>query len=241
MYKLIVTGAPGAPYVIDANIPYPFETVGANPVRAPADNSLVVTSPTNGIIKLADYGVSPQLGVTTRTVSMNGNISSDGSSEITIHLRYGLLGTPAYTPLGDLKADTTGTIKDIPNYAKYNFVATETTSGEDSSASEVIESENKFQKVAGFGGVVKDINEDPVKGAKVLITGPGLPAAGVEVTTDTNGYYQHLFKYTGKSTSFTIKLKSSLVPLYSEQIQIQTAKSNSYVITNFTIPSDVVP
>jgi hypothetical protein len=172
---------------------------------------------------------------------MTGNISSDGSSEVTVHLRYGLIDTPNYTPLGDLTADTTVAYRDIPNYAKYNFVSKETTSGKDTTQSEVIESENDFKKIAGFGGVVKDINEDPVAGAKVRITGPGLPATGTVVTTDGNGFYQLLFKYTGKSTSFSVKLESSTTPSYPSQTQNQTVKSNTYLVTNFAIPFDVAP
>ena len=242
MYKLIVTGSPGASYSINADIPYPFETVGTNPVRAPADNSLSITSPTNGVIKIDGYGNTPQLGITKQTISMKGKISPDGSSEITIHLRYGLLGTDAYTPLGNLAADHSDNSKDIPNYAKYKFVSTETNSNKNTAQSEIIESENEFKKIAGFGGVVKDtIGEDPIPNAKITITGPGVPA-GAFAITDPNGYYQYVFKYTGKSTSFAIKLESSSSPLvYGSMTQYQNAKSNSYLITNFIIPGDITP
>ena len=235
MYKLIVTGAPGAPYAVNANIPYPFETVGTNPVHAPADNSLTITSPANGVIKVGDYGFTPSLGITPKTISMNGNISSDGSSEVTIHLRYGLLGTQSYTPLGNLDADyITGTTKDIPNYAKYNFVATETNSNKNTFQSEVIESENIFKKIAGFGGVVRTPTEDPVVGAQIDIYTTTVPPIKINTTplsTDENGYYQFPYKYNGKQTSFTVKLTSPVVQQLSA-----TVKSNTWVITNFTVP-----
>ena len=87
------------------------------------------------------------------------------------------------------------------------------------------------EKDAGFGGVVRNSFEDPAPlSTKVKISGPGVN--NVIVLTDDNGYYTYLYKYTGKSVTFTISL-----PDYPTVAAKQfTVKSNSFVVTNFTIP-----
>ncbi len=47
---------------------------------------------------------------------------------------------------------------------------------------------------------------------------------------DENGWYLWNYKYTGKATTFTVKL-----PAYGQSKSV-TLKSNGFVIANFTVP-----
>jgi hypothetical protein len=50
------------------------------------------------------------------------------------------------------------------------------------------------------------------------------------VYTDADGWYMWQYKYTGKASTFTVKL-----PAYNLQ-QSVTLKSNAFVVVNFTVP-----
>jgi hypothetical protein len=51
------------------------------------------------------------------------------------------------------------------------------------------------------------------------------------VYTDADGWYVWTYKYTGKATTFTLKLRAPY-----NLSQSVTIKSNGFVIVNFTVP-----
>jgi hypothetical protein len=92
-----------------------------------------------------------------------------------------------------------------------------------------IQNFNVFKKDPGIGGLVLRAGSgDPVHNVNVEIY-QGTKKAGT-ATTDEDGWYMWVYKYTGKAVEFTVKL-----PAYS-LTQSVTLKSNGYGIVNFTIP-----
>ena len=88
-------------------------------------------------------------------------------------------------------------------------------------------SKNVFKKDPGIAGVVTDLSGTPLSGKTVKIHEGDTPKS--TVTTDSNGYHQHVFTYNGKPTTFTIKL-----PEYNVQKSV-TIKSNKLVIVTFAV------
>jgi uncharacterized protein YfaS (alpha-2-macroglobulin family) len=73
------------------------------------------------------------------------------------------------------------------------------------SDSDTVQNQNVFKHDPGIAGLVVDASGTPVPGVNVQI----LDAAGVvkaNLVTDENGFYMWVYKYTGKPTSFTVKL-----------------------------------
>lgn len=232
MYKVILTGPSGADFDLDVEIPYPFVTVGSNPVHVSPVAGNVYTV-TDGVIVLADYGGSPELGVTTTTINVTGEIPDpQGYVEVGIHLAYGLKGTPEYAVgINNLADHGSENYKDIPDFTSYAFYAEENNSGLDDPDPAVIESQNVFKRDPGFAGIVTDSSLDPLSGFTVEIYGPtGTKLA--TVYTDENGYYFYYYKYSGKQATFTIKLTDP-DPDIIKTVQV---KSNQFVITNFIVP-----
>ena len=80
----------------------------------------------------------------------------------------------------------------------------------------------------GFAGLVRDTYGNPVVNTPVQIyQGTALKQT---VYTDADGWYVWTYKYTGKATTFTLKL-----PAYNLS-QSATLKSNGFMVVNFTVP-----
>ena len=134
---------------------------------------------------------------------------------------------PTYNNNPDAYQDTTfagvGTNK-MPWLNTYTFSASV-----NPVASETIQVKNIFKKVTGIAGIVKDdADNSPVAGVTVNI----YDAKNILVKTlktDANGVFMYDYKYTGKPTTFTVKL-----PDYGQSQSIQF-KSNKFVVVDFTV------
>lgn len=86
------------------------------------------------------------------------------------------------------------------------------------------------KKDPGIAGLITQaVSTDPIANAKVEI----YDAKGKKLTTryaDEDSWYQWQYKYTGKPTTFTVK-----VPDYNLQ-QSVTLKSNGFIVVNFSVP-----
>jgi hypothetical protein len=151
------------------------------------------------------------------------------------HLAYGLKGVAGGCTGGAQSPPTaTCTVPTNPltisGYKTYPFSFGTTTPA--FNVNGLIESSNVFKKNPGIGGLVTQTGTGtPVAGATVQIfqgtNATGTPLA--TVTTDADGWYMWSYKYTGKATSFTVKLLSTpAVPT-----QTVTLKSNGYLSVNF--------
>ena len=91
-------------------------------------------------------------------------------------------------------------------------------------------SENVFKKDPGIAGLVLKASGDPVAKVPVLIYDASHKLV-FSTATDQDGWYQWEYKYTGKATTFTVKLGG----LYTGHEETVTIKSNGYVAVNFTV------
>ena len=225
-YNVLHYNSTGAPQTITMTIPYPFVTQGATPIHA---YSSVTVNQSNGQaclvpgtelfglqapILLSDF--NPQSFTATETVQVE---VPAGFSYINIHLDYGLKKTTGY-----LKGDSsfcsyynaTNSIL-IPGCNSYTF---------SNGGTHVVESVNVFKKNPGTAGQVT-LNFEPVEGAEIQLWSTKMIGSAF---TDEDGWYQILYKHTGKAQTFTLKYLRSRVLIGTKQIQL---KANGFVQVDF--------
>jgi hypothetical protein len=163
------------------------------------------------------------------TASLSISFSSPtGFAYVNIHLDYGLKGTTGWSKGGtngnDAISGLVPALQTVKDYATYTFSETD---GQPDS--QTVSSRNEFKKNPGVAGLVQQIGTfAPIPNAQVVITGDG---KSTTVTADQDGWYMWSYKYTGKATSFTVKL------LPSGLTQTVTVKSNGFVVANpFLVP-----
>jgi hypothetical protein len=110
----------------------------------------------------------------------------------------------------------------IKNLQGYTF--SDSTGGSDS-----VQTENVFKHDPGIGGLVLDTDGSPVAKVNVKVLNSSGSVVG-NVSTDADGWYMWAYKYTGKASTFTVKL-----PAYGLS-QSVTMKSNAFLIVDFTVP-----
>ena len=108
----------------------------------------------------------------------------------------------------------------IPNLNDYTF----SVSGSQND-SRTIQNANDFKRIPGFGGLVQEIDEDPVPDATIEITLDGAPLG--TATTDEDGWYMFVYKHTGKPAEYTVTLDS--------QTESGTLKANKFAEVNFVV------
>ena len=223
---------------ISIQIPAGFVTQGATPVHvygavSPATDNNGVTCFTPSSERSAQHlTVTGAAGGT-----LNVDITGLGSPSprviyIVVHLDYywkNVLGGCTKQPTGtnpilehaNCTAPSAITLNSLTNYtfgALGNALWNKT-----------IQNFNVFKKDPGIGGLVlKQGTGDPVPNVTVDIY-QGNKKVG-SVLTDEDGWYMWVYKYTGKATTFTVKL-----PAYNLS-QDFTLKSNGYGIINFNVP-----
>jgi hypothetical protein len=203
----VFTATDGEDITID--IPYPFVTQGATPIHvygdwtATEDNGKVCFDPGTQLwsqqdqIAYEDYGSDSFIDSETLTIDVPDDF--EGFIYVRVHLAYGLNGITTDCDRSDpnaINCDPVGTIWDGQ---LYEFSFTDGASG-----STTIESTNEFKRINGVAGLVLGAGLDPLAGQTVKIwQGSKLWKT---VTTDSDGWYMALFKYTGKATTFTAKV-----------------------------------
>ena len=216
-------------------IPYPFVTQGANPVHiydhapsgyTPTGTDITSQFTINGVpVTIDSYGASTFGSDAEITITNNGYT---GPLYITIHLDYGLKKIAGgYSNDGTNDATATAgksSCSTIEDGVDYEFAVSDAFSDNDS-----ISNMNVFKHDPGIGGLVLDVNGNPLKGIKVQIYDPTGKLLAT-VYTDEDGWYMYNYKHTGKAATYTIEL-----PDYSLQ-QSVTLKANSFVVVNFQIP-----
>jgi hypothetical protein len=266
-YNVFYVGTPGSTVNLNINIPYPFVTNGANPIQVHDGFSIVngcyVPSPSLGgftigtasptptspsgyqIIGFEDYS-GQNVGTSTTPVTVGGIVPGTGLVYVTIHLEYGLKGTPGWKKVdadGDSAFDdarndhvtasgiydpsggSTVTIYDPQTY-HFSFLGTGGISDD-----QYPQSFNAFKKSAGSAGqVLAAGTDDPIEpSAKVVLTNSSGKVI-VESFTDEDGVYWLNYKHTGKAATYYVK-----VPAYGKS-QAITLKANGFVVVNFTVP-----
>jgi hypothetical protein len=242
-YNVFYNAGGGAPtqQTLHLTLPYPFVTQGAVPVHV---YSSVTTTTANGAtcitpgtditssstietvpVTLSDY--SPQAFGSTTTVDVTFT-SPTNFVYINIHVDYGLKGTVNLTkggPSGNDALDKTTLATVVPDLQSYTFSASNGVPIQ----SATVQSENVFKKDPGIAGLVQFKNtEAPVAGATVQIY-QGTKQLMATVSTDDDGWFMWQYKYTGKPTTFTVKL-----PQYN-LTQSLTLKSNALVVMSILI------
>jgi hypothetical protein len=153
---------------------------------------------------------------------------------VRIHLAYGLKGVAGMCTKGTgtpPPADCTSPANHhFDSYEPYLFTFT----GPNDSGGGTVESFNVFKKNPGIGSL-----------ALRTLSGDAVPATTVEYwmgtkkmgsqSTDEDGWSMWTYKYTGKATTFTVKL-----PAYGLSQNV-TMKSNGYVSVNFAVADGAVP
>jgi hypothetical protein len=176
------------------------------------------------MITLESYGGGVFGSTATATVSF----PKTAFAYANIHVAYGLKGTNGWSKGGLSGNDAiSGLIPALPTIhdgEKYEFSEKDGT--EDS---QVAHSTNVFKKDPGIGGLVQTASLELVPQVPVRIydSSGKLVYSG---TTDQDGWFMWEYKYTGKATTFTVKLGAP----YAGKEQKVAIKSNGYALANFT-------
>jgi hypothetical protein len=252
-YNAFYSGTPGTSYTLTLKIPYPFVTQGANPVHVYDGATLTPTSgeqcitPANGVPITSVVGapfVRSDYGGGTHDLSdfslvhdvvVTFVMPATGTAYVNIHLDYGLKGTSGYGRNGDDAVPngvTTPVL--IPDNQAYQFQVSDGVNTWDPA----VYSQNEFKKNPGVGGNTTSFKTnsagetillEPLQGGLPVDVYQGTKKLGSTVT-DPDGWYMWTYKYTGKATTFTVKLKQPNGIWVSKSV---TMKSNGFVVVNF--------
>jgi hypothetical protein len=191
------------------------------------------------IITIGDYtpqNVGAVGGMTTIHVS-GCNVPASGMLYVTVHLDYGLKKTNGWTSSATGTAIHLGTgaspfsdgTVNITNPQLYDFSWADASGPTKETTAK---SKNTFKSNPGVAGQTKKSPtlavqpDDPVPGVRVELWGPTKKLLQT-TTTDADGFYQFLYKHTGKAADYTIKL-----PAYNKQ-QVVTLKANAFKLAFF--------
>jgi len=154
------------------------------------------------------------------------DLGGDSVAYINIHLDYGLKQTGGYLKDSNSNAlDNTLTTHLIDNLLHYDFSVSTGVPGD------TIINQNNFKKNPGFGTIVTTSDGTPIQNVQVKIVGPDKKVL-TTMLTDEDGWNAYVYKWTGKSASFTMSL-----PQYpSVPPQTFTLKANGCVVVNFKLP-----
>lgn len=200
-------------------VPSPFVTQGAVPIHV-----------YDGVEVYGDTCYTPGAPVSATWTPVSGGYNvtfnsadvTSGLAYVAIHLDYGLKSSGGFTKVGTNDAGGSATITNLTPYA-FSF---SDTGGQ--VASDTVSNYNIFKKNPGGAGMsLKAGLGDPVAGVKVQVYDANKKLLAT-VTSDQDGYYQWVYKYTGKAATFTVKL-----PAYNRS-QAVTLKANGFVEVNFT-------
>ena len=221
---------------IPIQIPAGFVTQGATPVHV--YGAVAPTTDNNGV---TCFTPSSEISAQKLTVTgagggtLNVDVTGSGSSGviyIVVHVDYywknvlaGCTKQPVGTnPTLEHANCTVPSVMTLNSLTNYTFSAFGNTDW-----NKTVQNFNVFKKDPGIGGLVLRAGTgDPIPNVVVDIY-QGNKKVG-SVLTDEDGWYMWVFKYTGKATTFTVKL-----PAYNLTGDY-TLKSNGYGIINFNVP-----
>lgn len=224
---------------VTITIPAPFITQGAQPVHVYSAVNGAGVSLTNSSCGTAG-GITP-VGIGTPYPGSASPITVPvpaGFSYINVHVDFALKGQTNYTP-----SSTTAPIDaKNPNLGDIVKWLTNYTFSDSTGSSATIQNENVFKNDPGIAGFVISGNSlNPISNVTITISSTAIPSP-VTLHTDQDGWYQWLYKYTGKAVSFTIVATGTdpggpggLSTPFS-QTQTVSLKSNGFLIVNFTAP-----
>ncbi len=221
---------------ITFTLPYPFVTQGATPIHVYSGVTMTTVSGQTCLIpgaEIANSGQTVSLGsygsqTFGSTTSVTVKFSSPtGFAYANIHVEYGLKGTNGWSKGGSSGNDAISSLSFPTILNDQTYLFSETDGSPDS---QTASSENVFKKDPGIAGLVLKPSGDPAAKVPVYIYDASHKLV-FSTATDQDGWYQWEYKYTGKATTFTVKLGG----LYAGNAQTVTIKSNGYVTVNFTV------
>jgi prealbumin domain-containing protein len=250
------------PFVTQGNMPiHVYDSVGLsyNPDGTFCFQPGNTTDSIAKYVVLADYGVKPDKPsgyppttnpAATRKVEVEITIPASGFAYVNQHLDDGLKGPKVdldgngvldilrYNPDKGLNATdpVTGTIW-IPQLFTHVF---QLFSGWISDGGAIllgdpsIQNYNEFKKNPGVAGIITGVGDAPIAGQTVQLKLGGT-VVGTAIS-DSDGYYQIVYKYTGKATDFTVQLVAPFVAPAVSTSKPVTLKSNGFVVVNFQFP-----
>jgi hypothetical protein len=260
-YNLSVTGTPGDEVDVTIELPWPFVTQGAKPIHVYdslsfrtnnlGETCFVPGNTTQAIgnyVTLADYDVAPSKtgyvnGVPKmHSVTFTITIPDSGFAYINQHLDDGLKGR-AIDVNGDLvperyakggseqALDPSTQAVLIPEMAFHEFCTFNSTGNND--GCDTIQNDNTWKKNPGVGGVMKYLGlEEPAKNLWVELYNPSNVSVGTG-KSDEDGYYQIVYKHTGKQAIYTVRLSPSNNVGCTEE-KSAVLKGNGFAETNFS-------
>jgi hypothetical protein len=212
-------------------------------------------------IRLADYTVGYVSGIPETQTEMLTITFPDGSYApgffyVNFHLDYDLKGPQADGPDPNLDPDRYG--KDagdnalapgtstvlIPELAPHEFcIDPDGTGGTFGELCDTVYNDNEFKKNPGVAGVVAELPSGcteiscgtAVPGARVELVAPSGTVVG-SAETNADGWYQIVYKHTGKPALYTVNLYSPSSAVTPTKSQPVTLKGNGFVEVSFTLP-----
>jgi hypothetical protein len=232
---------------ITFTVPYPFVTQGATPLHAYSDWDVVsqggatciVPDPTSEVAHSQDQITLNEYDAgfgDTETATITIPEGFVGVVYVNVHLDYGLKGTIGWTKIDapnppDNDSDSDDAYNATLGLTQLSPMTFAFGVSNGSSSTDSVQSINAFKKNPGVGGNVfkalSALDKDPVVNVKVQVY-QGTKLVGT-VYTDADGWYMWSYKYTGKPTTFTVKL-----PAYGKSLSM-TLKSNGYLQMDFTV------
>jgi hypothetical protein len=140
-----------------------------------------------------------------------------------MHLDYGLKGLGNYDKIA-LNNSATSTTSPSPVLDLQNHTFSVSGGATDT---DVAQNKNVFKHDPGFAGLVRDSFGNPVPQGTAVQIYEGTKLKNT-VYTDADGWYVWTWKYTGKPTTYTVKVGAPYN--YSKSV---TLKSNGLVVVNF--------
>lgn len=225
---------------IKITIPFPFVTVSPSAIdvhedvtAGPNGSGRTCFHPKGSLLSKDDdqvtwnYGTGGQTFGATKDVHVTS--PEDGLVYVRIHLAYGLKGVAGMCTKGTgtpPPADCTSPANHhFDGYEPYLFSFT----GPNDSGGGTVESFNVFKKNPGIGTLaLMSLSGDAILPTTVEYW-MGTKKLGSQ-STDEDGWSMWTYKYTGKATTFTVKL-----PAYRLSQNV-TMKSNGYVSVSFAVP-----
>jgi len=203
-------------------------------------------------IPLSAYG-NPTVGASTTVDVTLPDLSATGYAYINLHLDYGLKRTSNWSATTDgtggainsglptTIGNTTVTLPPgmtIAYNQPYTFLDNVVAGSGQTTGDPTVYSENEFKKIAGFMGQITDPVSQGIAGINVEIKDDLGGLVGT-ATTDADGFYLLVYKYTGKGTNWTVNVPVQAGSVTTGVTVSKFVKANSSILTNFQITAGV--